>query len=99
MDAQRSVSAKHWTKEEVSRLIREIIVDLAPAPGDTVPDARLVEDLGYNSLSLLELAFSLEDEFELRAIDEETARKIRTVGDVERHVLAELASSGQLIVL
>jgi acyl carrier protein len=87
---------KCWTPEEVRSLVQEIISDLAPAPGEPVEKARLIEDLGYHSLSLLEMAFSLEDEFNLPTIDEETARQILTVGDVERHVLAHLNLTRQL---
>lgn len=89
-------TTKRWTPEEVRLLIREIITDLAPSPEEPVPEARLIEDLGCHSLSLLELAFSLEDEFDLPTIDETTARQILTVNDVEQHVLAQLKSNGQL---
>jgi acyl carrier protein len=82
---------------DVREVIREIIQELAPAPSaDRASEARLVEDLEYTSLALLELAFTLEDEFELPPIDEETARKIATVGDVENHVVAGLREEGRL---
>jgi len=90
-------TAKSWTHAEVCALIQEIISDLAPSPGEPVVAARLVEDLGFHSLSLLELAFSLEDEFDLPTIDESTARQILTVSDVEQHVLRHLKAAGQLI--
>ncbi|MDP9105525.1 MAG: phosphopantetheine-binding protein [Candidatus Eremiobacteraeota bacterium] len=89
-------TARQWTEREVRDLIREIIRDLAPSPGDMTAETRLVEDLGCHSLSLLELAFSLEDEFDLPTIDEPTARNILTVGDVEDHVLSNLRASEQL---
>jgi acyl carrier protein len=96
IEEQTIKAAKRWTPEEVRLLIREIITDLAPSPEEPVPEARLIEDLGCHSLSLLELAFSLEDEFDLPTIDETTARQILTVNDVEQHVLAQLKSNGQL---
>jgi acyl carrier protein len=72
--------------------VHAIVLELAPNPDeDPGPDADLVDDLGYNSLALLELAFTLEDEFDLQPIDEETARQIRTVADVEDHVAVEMA--------
>jgi acyl carrier protein len=96
--AEQSVkTAERWNPEQVRNLLREIISDLAPSPGELVPQARLIEELGYHSLSLMELAFSLEDEFDLPTIDEATARKILTVSDVEKHVLAHLMSTGQLV--
>jgi acyl carrier protein len=79
------------SEADVVRLIHELIVELAPNPtGAAAEDPRLVEDLEYHSLALMELAFTLEDEFALEPIDEETALSILTVGDVDRHVLDEL---------
>lgn len=86
-----------WSEEEVSATIRELIMDLAPSPEAAQQgDARLAEDLGFHSLALLELAFSLEDEFDLPPIDEETARQITTVSRVQEHVLRILRDRGAL---
>jgi acyl carrier protein len=79
------------SEEEVRSLIRGIVAELAPNPGAAPSgDADLVDDLEYHSVALVELAFTLEDEFDLLPIDEATARTIRTVGDIENHVVAEL---------
>ncbi|MEV2236903.1 phosphopantetheine-binding protein [Micromonospora sp. NPDC049891] len=76
------------TADQITAIVR----DLAPAPNDDLgPDTRLVEDLGYHSLALLELAFALEDEFDLEPIDEQTARRITTVGLVVETVLERVA--------
>lgn len=40
------------------------------------------EDLGADSLDLVELMMALEEEFDVGEIDEETARNLKTVGDV-----------------
>ncbi len=40
------------------------------------------EDLGADSLDLVELMMVLEEEFDVGEIDEETARGLKTVGDV-----------------
>jgi acyl carrier protein len=98
MEASQSTSTSpRWDEQGVTKLVHEIILDLAPVQAEPTPEARLVEDLGYHSLSLLEMAFSLEDEFNLPVIDETTARKILTVGDVQRHVSAHLRSTGQMM--
>jgi acyl carrier protein len=79
------------SEEEVRQLLRNLIFELAP--GDVDPagsDARLVEDLGYHSLALLEMAFTIEDEFDLEPIDDEAAQGIRTVRDVEEFVVGKL---------
>jgi len=89
-------AATQWTESAALSVIHEIILDLAPTRCALRPTTRLVEELGCHSLALLELAFSLEDEFDLATIDEATARQILTVGDVERHVLTELELRRQL---
>lgn len=72
--------------------IRELVSELAPSDAieSVSAEHRLVEDLECHSLALLELAFTLEDEFGLESIDEETVEEIVTVGDVETHVIDEL---------
>lgn len=83
------------TEEATSSLVLAIVRELAPqAAKDIQPDTRLVEDLGYHSLALLELAFALEDEFDLEPIDEQTARQITTVGLVLETVLSRIAERG-----
>jgi acyl carrier protein len=78
-------------ERELRRRVRDLVLRLAPEPSAAPPDdgARLVEELGYHSLALLELAFALEGEFGLRPLDERAAREMRTVADVAAHVLRE----------
>ncbi|MBW3668374.1 MAG: acyl carrier protein [Actinobacteria bacterium] len=72
-------------------LVRALILELAPnAEAYRDGSTNLVDELEYHSLALLEMAFALEDEFELEAIDEETARTITTVRHVEDHVVNAL---------
>lgn len=90
--------AEERSEEEVRKTIRGIIAEVAP--GDTDDELRgdmsLVEDLSFHSLSLLELAFTLEDEFDLSPIDEAVARQITTVAHVEQHVVDNLAGRGEI---
>jgi acyl carrier protein len=80
------------SEQEVRDTIRAIVLELAPnQDGLTGDDARLAEDLEYHSLALLELAFTLEDQFDLLPIDEETARRIESLKDVQDHVVRELS--------
>ena len=71
--------------------VRAIAARLAPAaPAEVGSQARLVDDLEYQSLALLELAFALEEEYGLAPIDEAIAARIRTVGDIEGYILTQL---------
>ena len=85
------------SEAEIREVVDEIVRELAPNPkGGDSSAALLVDALEYTSLALLELAFTLEDEFELPPIDEETARGIRTVADVQEHVVRGLREEGRL---
>jgi acyl carrier protein len=76
------------SEEQIRESVVAIIIDMAPNSDVAAErDLRLVEDLGYHSLALLELAFALEDEFDLEPIDEETARRITTIGAVQDTVI------------
>ena len=95
-DEQTQMKAR-WIRAEVKEVVWELIFELASNPrAPRTPTARLKEDLDYHSLGLLELAFTLEDEFDLEPIDEEVAQSIQTVGDVVDHVLEQLSSRGDL---
>ena len=49
------------------------------------PEATFKEDLGADSLDVVELVMELEDEFDLEISDED-AEKITTVGDVIQYI-------------
>jgi acyl carrier protein len=79
------------SEDEIRDTIRLIVMELAPEQDRTLgDDASLMDHLGYHSLALMELAFTLEDEFDLLPVDEATGRAIQSIRDVQEHVLAEL---------
>jgi acyl carrier protein len=64
-------------EEKVKEIVAEqLSVDMA----DVVPEASFVDDLGADSLDLVELIMAMEEEFDLSIADEE-AEKIKTVKD------------------
>jgi acyl carrier protein len=67
---------------EVKRIIKEQLdVDEA----DIKPESQFVEDLGADSLGLVELVLAFEETFELDIPDEET-EKIKTVQDAVDYI-------------
>ena len=67
----------------VSERLKKIIVDqLGVDESEVVPNASFVEDLNADSLDLVELIMSLEEEFKLKISDED-AEKITTVQEAE----------------
>lgn len=82
--------------DEVREQVRGALRDIARRLGhDGALDAhlRLVEDLRLDSLGLLTLAVEVEDHFRVCLTAEEEAG-IRTVGDLERLLLAKLPRGG-----
>ena len=53
--------------------------------GEMRPDANILEDLGADSLDVVEMVMAIEEAFEIE-IGDEDAEAMRTVGDVEAYV-------------
>lgn len=70
----------------VEERVRTIICDqLAVEPGKVIPTASFIDDLGADSLDIVELVMTMEEEFDLDIPDED-AEKIKTVGDVVKYI-------------
>ncbi len=71
--------------EEFER-VKSVIVDQLGVDESTVtPEASFVDDLGADSLDLVELIMGLETEFDIEIPDEQ-AEKISTVGDAVNYI-------------
>lgn len=71
---------------DILERVTKIIVDrLEVEEADVKPEASFKEDLGADSLDVVELVMELEDEFDLEISDEE-AEKISTVQDVISYI-------------
>jgi acyl carrier protein len=70
----------------VSERLKKIIVDqLGVDESEVVPSASFVEDLNADSLDLVELIMSLEEEFKIQISDED-AEKITTVQEADDYI-------------
>jgi acyl carrier protein len=66
--------------------VRKIVAEQLDVSIDKVTDdARFIEDLGADSLAVVEIVLAFETEFELEIPDEVTA-EMRTIGDVLDYV-------------
>ena len=66
--------------------VKKIIVEqLGVSEEQVVPEAKLIEDLGADSLDTVELVMALEEEFGADIPDED-AEKINTVGDAIAYI-------------
>lgn len=70
----------------VNPKVREIIVEqLGCEPERVKPEASFIEDLGADSLDIVELVMAMEEEFDIEIPDED-AEKLKTVGDVQSYL-------------
>lgn len=66
--------------------VKEIIVEQLGVEADEVTmEASFIDDLGADSLDIVELIMALEEEFDMEIPDEE-AENISTVGDVINYI-------------
>lgn len=66
--------------------VKEVIIEQLAVEEDTVKlDTSFIDDLGADSLDIVELIMALEEEFDLQIPDSE-AEKITTVGDVVEYI-------------
>lgn len=74
------------SSEEVFEKIKNIIVEQLGVVDTTVTlDASFIDDLGADSLDIVELIMALEEEFDIEIPDED-AEKVVTVGDVVDYI-------------
>jgi acyl carrier protein len=67
-------------------LAEQLGVDLS----EVTPDARILDDLGADSLDVVEMVMSLEEAFDIEVPDKDV-EELRTVADVERYVTRAVA--------
>ena len=71
---------------EVAEIVKKIVVDQLGVSEDQVTeDAKFIEDLGADSLDLVELVMAFEEEFG-SDIPDEDAEKLDTVGSAIEYI-------------
>jgi acyl carrier protein len=76
---------------EVFEKVKNIVVEqLSVDENEIKPETSFTDDLGADSLDLVELIMALEEEFDLEISDEE-AQKIKTIGEAVDYIESQLA--------
>ena len=79
------------SSEEVFEKVKNIIVEQLGATESSVTmEASFIDDLGADSLDIVELIMALEEEFDTEIPDED-AEKVATVGDVVEYIKNHIA--------
>ncbi len=73
--------------------VKEIIAkELEVDAKEVTPEKKFIEDLGADSLDIVELVMALEEEFDLEIPDED-ADKLKTVGDAMEYLKSHATAS------
>ena len=78
--------------ETLENRIRSLVSEqLGVDPAEMTASAKILDDLGADSLDVVELVMALEEAFDIEIPDED-AELMNTIGDVESYVAKRVAS-------
>lgn len=84
--------SKALTKERIEAQLRETLVkQLGLPPAKVVPSASFQEDLGVDSLDVVDLMFEIEKQFDIVVPDTDVIGLV-TVGDLVNYLAQKLTS-------
>ena len=82
----RKTEQNFMSDKPIEEKVKDIIVEqLGVNPEQVTPQASFIEDLGADSIDIVELVMAFEEEFNVEVPDED-AEKLQTVGDVTKYI-------------
>src|SRR5438270_1234658 len=83
---RRAFGATHMAAANVEAKVKSIIAEQLGVGEDEIkPESNFIDDLGADSLDIVELVMAMEEEFEVEIPDDE-AENIKTVGDAINYI-------------
>ena len=79
------------TAEDIFKTMQDLIAEQFAIDADEISmESSFVDDLGADSVDLVELVMAMEEEFDIGEIDEEDLTSLKTVGDCVRYLNGKL---------
>ena len=79
------------TMEEIFKTMQDLIAEQFAIDADEISmDSSFVDDLGADSVDLVELVMAMEEEFDIGEMSEEDLASIKTVGDLVHYLQGKL---------
>lgn len=80
------------TMEEIFKTMQGLIAEQFAMDDDEITmDSSFMDDLGADSVDLVELVMAMEEEFDIDEIQEDELSALKTVGDCVRYLSGKLA--------
>ncbi|MBQ2061160.1 MAG: acyl carrier protein [Oscillospiraceae bacterium] len=80
------------TMEEIFKTMQGLIAEQFAMDTDEITlDSSFVDDLGADSVDLVELVMAMEEEFDIGEIQEDELSSLKTVGDCVRFLSSKLS--------
>ena len=80
------------TMEDIFKTMQDLIAEQFAIDADEISmDSSFVDDLGADSVDLVELVMAMEEEFNVGEIDEDDLNGLKTVGDCVRYLYNKMS--------
>ena len=80
------------TMEDIFKTMQDLIAEQFAIDADEISmDSSFVDDLGADSVDLVELVMAMEEEFNVGEIDEDALTGLKTVGDCVRYLYNKMS--------
>ena len=77
--------------EQIFQIMRELVAEhFAVEPAEVKMETVFEEDLGADSVDLVELVMAMEEEFEIGETQEEDLGSLKTVGDAVNYIAGKV---------